>query len=149
VLAGYPIYPGDKSAGGWVRVGFPLSEFEGLIGDELHRLVIFSERSDILYIGQAKIRLETTAIQVSPAAYPAIARVGQPVTFVANAQAGLTPFEAVWDFDNSDDITEQATGARVVNVYRQPGEYEAAVTVRDTTGAIAEAKTIALLVRVK
>jgi hypothetical protein len=149
VLSEYPIYPGDRNAAGWVRVGFPLSEFKGPIGDKLDRMVIYAEQPDTLYVGEVKLALDTQPIEAAPAAYPAITRVGQPVTFLVNAKPTLTPIRAVWDFDNSNGIQEQATGTRVVNVYTQPGDYEATVTTSDATGASLATKTYVILVRVK
>jgi PKD repeat protein len=61
----------------------------------------------------------------------------------------LTPIRAVWDFDNSNGIQEEAAGTRVMNVYTQPGDYEATVTISDATGASPATKTYVMLVRVK
>jgi hypothetical protein len=149
VLSDYPIYPGDRDPSGWVRVGFPLREFKGPIGDKLNRIVIFDERPDIVYIGAMRLVLDTTPLEARPTAYPAMANVGQAVTFMLNASAGLAPVQAVWDFNKADGIQEQATGARVMNVYDQPGDYEATVAVADATGANPEKRTYAVLVRVK
>jgi hypothetical protein len=149
VLSDYPIYPGDRNAAGWVRVGFPLSEFKGPIGDKLDRMVIYAGRPDVVYVGEVRLALDTQPVEATPAAYPAIAKVGQPVTFLLNAKPTLTPVRATWDFDNSNGIQEDATGARVMNVYTQPGDYEATVTVSDATGASAATKTYVILVRVK
>ncbi|UCH36599.1 MAG: PKD domain-containing protein [Armatimonadota bacterium] len=149
VLADYPIHPGDRNASGWTRVGFPLSEFKGPLGDQLERIAVFSERPDIFYVGEMKITLDTSPLGAKPVAYPAIARTGQPVTFLADAKGGLAPVQAVWDFDNSDGVETQATGTRVTNVYDQPGDYEATVIVSDATGANPESKTYVVLVRVR
>jgi len=149
VLSAYPIYPGDRDSSGWVRVGFPLREFKGPIGDKLSRIVVFDERPDIVYIGAMKLLLDTTPLEAKPTAYPAIAKLGQPVTFVLNAKAGLAPVQAVWDFNKEDGVQEETTGARVMNIYNWPGDYEATVTVADATGANAEKKTYTVLVRVR
>ena len=149
VLADYPIYPGDRNAAGWVRIGFPLRDFKGPIGDRLDRIALFGEQADTVYIGEMKLALDTTPVEARPAAYPAITKVGQPVTFLLNAKAGLTPLRAVWDFNASNGIQEEATGTRVTNVYDQPGDYEATVTVSDATGANPEKRTYVVLVRVK
>jgi hypothetical protein len=149
VLPAYPVYPGDKKSGAWFRIGFPLRKFDGPVGDRLQSIAIFADRADTVYIGAVKLRLETAPIIAKPAAYPAIARVGQPVTFLANASAGLSPLDIEWDFDNADGVQVQAEGPRVVNVYTRPGYYEATVTVRDATGGAAEPRTQALLVQVK
>jgi len=149
VLPAYPVYPGDKKSGAWFRIGFPLRKFDGPVGDRLQSIAIFADRADTVYIGAVKLRLETAPIMAKPAAYPAIARVGQPVTFLANASAGLSPLDIEWDFDNADGVQVQAEGPRVVNVYTRPGYYEATVTVRDATGGAAEPRTQALLVQVK
>ena len=148
VLPDQPIYPGSKDASSWVRVGFPLRDFKGPIGGKLDRIAIFGERRDTVYIGQVKLVLDNTPIEASPAAYPAIASVGKPVTFLANARAGLAPVNAVWDFDNSNGIQAEATGLRVMNVYDRPGDYEATVTITDATGASPEKRTYIVLVRV-
>ena len=149
VLADYPIYPATRESDGWVKVAFPLSEFRGPIGDQLDRIAIFAERSDVIYIGEVKLALNTAALEASPAAYPGTAQAGEAVTFLANATAGDAPIEAVWDFDNSNGVQVEATGTRVVNVYNKPGDYEATVTIRDATGANAESRTYVLLVRVR
>jgi len=149
VLSDYPIYPGDRNSAGWVRVGFPLSEFKGPIGDKLDRMVIYAQRPDTMYIGEVKLALDTQPLEAAPAAYPAITRVGQSVTFLLNPKPTLTPIRAVWDFDNSNGIQEEAAGTRVMNVYTQPGDYEATVTISDATGASPATKTYVMLVRVK
>jgi len=149
VLNGYPIYPGNRDPSGWVRVGFPLQDFKGAVGDKLDRIVIAGRRADIFYIGAMRLVLESAEPGARPTAYPAIARVGQPITFVLNPSAGLAPVKAVWDFDKGGGVREEATGSRVMNVYNRPGEYDAIVTVSDATGANAEKRTYAVLVRVK
>ncbi len=149
VLPDAAIYPGDKNDAGWVRIGLPLSRFDGPIGDKLQSIAIFSDSADTLYFGEIKLLLDTSPIAARPGAYPAITQVGEPVTFVAEASAGLTPVEASWDFDNSDGIQQDAQGARVVNVYTNPGTYLVTATIRDATGADPDARVFELLVQVK
>jgi hypothetical protein len=150
VLPDYPIYPGDRNNAGWVRIGFPLADFNGAIGDKLQRILILTHGADTVYIGEIKLRLDTSTIQARPMVQPAITQVGQPVTFLANATAGLTPLKVEWDFGAAAGGQPQlATGDRVVNVFEQPGSYEVMMTVRDATGANPEPRTYALLVQVK
>jgi hypothetical protein len=149
VLPAYAIYPGNSDAPGWVRVGFPLGQFKGAIGDKLSRITIFGDRPDTVYIGEVKLALETSQLEARPAAYPANAKVGEPVTFLANARAGLSPIEAVWDFGQASGGQPPVAGDRVVNVFNQPGDYEVRVTVSDTAAANPEHRTFAVLVRVR
>jgi len=149
VLPDYPIYPGDRNEGGWVRVGFPLRDFKGRIGDKLNQITIFTERPDVVYVGEVKLLLNIAPLEASPIAYPAIAKVGQPVTLMARANEGLAPIRAVWDFDMSNGLQEEASGARVTTVYNKAGDYEATVTMSDATGANPETKAYVVLVRVK
>jgi len=149
VLPAYSVYPGNSEAPGWVRVGFPLSQFKGAIGDKLTRITIFGDRPDTVYIGEVKLALETAQLDARPAAYPANTKVGEPVTFLANAHAGLSPVQAVWDFGQVSGGQPPVGGERVVNVFNQPGEYEVRVTVSDTAAASPETKTFAVLVRVR
>jgi hypothetical protein len=149
VLPDSPIYPGDRNAAGWVKIGFPLRDFKGTVGDKLNQIAIFTERPDTVYIGQVKLLLNVAPLEARPVAYPAIAKPGQPVTLMARATEGLAPIRAVWDFDKSNGMQEEAVGTRVTNVYNKPGDYEATVTVSDATGANPETKSYVVLVRVK
>jgi hypothetical protein len=149
VLSDAPIYPGDKNDAGWVRIGLPLSDFDGPIGDKLQSIAIFSDRADTLYLGEIRLLLDTSEITARPGAYPAITNAGEPVTLVADASAGLGPVETSWDFDSSDGIQQDAQGARVVNVYTRAGAYVVTATIRDATGANAEPRVFEMLVQVK
>jgi hypothetical protein len=149
MLPGYPIHPGTKNPAGWVRLGFPLHEFDGPIGDKLQRILVFSDRADTLYVGEIRLQLDVAAVEARPIASPAIARVGQPITFIANASAGLSPLDISWDFDDSDGIERQAEGPRVMNAYDRPGPYYVIATIRDATGANPQARSYILLVQVK
>jgi len=149
MLPDYPIHPGTRNPAGWVRIGFPLHEFDGPIGDKLQRILVFSDRADTLYIGEIRLQLDVAPVEALPIASPAIARVGQPITFVANASAGLSPLDISWDFDDSDGIERQAEGPRVMNAYDRPGPYYVIATIRDATGANPQARSYILLVQVK
>jgi hypothetical protein len=60
------------------------------------------------------------------------------------AVGGISPLQYSWDFDNSDGLQEDATGQRVVHVFRKesptlgnsdPKPYIVTLTVSDVSGA--------------
>lgn len=60
------------------------------------------------------------------------------VTFGAEVTGGTAPYELAWDFDG-DGKTDNTQAKPEAFVFGRPGEYEAAVTVKDSTGQTASA----------
>jgi len=75
------------------------------------------------------------AVPVADAGSDKTATVGSTVSFSGDASTddiGIASYS--WDFDESDGITSEATGAAVTNAYTTAGTYTVTLTVTDTGG---------------
>lgn len=121
---------------GWKQVVVPLSFFKGSVNGMLRRAIVSGNTTDMFYLGEMKIVTEPVAkIALDTAVEPYEAKVGEKITFTAQAQAGIAPLEIVWDFDASDGFQEEAVGETVYNYYYKAGEYTATCIVKDLSGA--------------
>jgi hypothetical protein len=128
--------PGTKDERGWTYVAVPMSTFKGQVSEQVKRLMIFTDRPDVLYISQIRLKLlKLEPMRVNLSSDPVVAKAGQIVKLTAQVEAGPTGYLVTWDFDDRDGIRVDAAGENVIARYGQPGEYVVTCTVTDLSGA--------------
>jgi hypothetical protein len=148
------LYPAQEE--GWFSVAIPFVAFKGTINGQtesidkadsakVREVRIFGDNKDTFWIGEIRTTTDDEPISVDALDELEVS-VGEAVEFTATATGGISPLQYTWDFDLSDGLQEDATGATVVQVFRkpskevpgQPGElqpYVVTVIVRDLSGA--------------
>ncbi|UCC69313.1 MAG: hypothetical protein JSV79_05205 [Armatimonadota bacterium] len=130
--------PKDKH--GWTRVSIPLSQFKGIEGATSLRAVgVFADQSDVFYLGRLGLLIDRTPVEIVVTAEPLVARADQLIDFSVELRGGPINPEIFWDFDEADGIQQEAVGAKVKYLYKEPGDYLATCTVRDRGGVKPEA----------
>lgn len=128
----------------WLPLSVPLSALKFPAGSEnspLAAVTIGGDGNGTFYIGQIRLISDTTPISVQPIASQDVA-AGDDVTLQARATGGVTNLKYSWDFDSSDGITEDGTGATVTHSYAKGNKtYTATLTVSDVDGIKKPAKT--------
>jgi len=121
---------------GWKQLAVPLSFFKGKLGGKLQTVMVFGNTTDMFYLGEMKLATEPVvkiSLQTGVDLYEA--KVGDKITFTADASAGFAPLEIAWDFGISEGLHEDAMGEKVYNYYYKAGEYTVTCLVKDLTGA--------------
>jgi GH35 family endo-1,4-beta-xylanase len=99
-------------------------------------------RASVAEPSQSKVAGEGLSVSITPDFEKSFAqvagRVPFTVTFGVKVTGGAPPYQVGWDFegDGKTDSTQEKPAAVV---FAKPGEYNATVTVRDSTGQIASA----------
>jgi hypothetical protein len=128
--------PGTKDERGWTYVAVAMSMFKGQVSENVSRLMIFTDRPDVFYVSQIRLKLlKLEPIRVNVSSDPVVAKPGQIVKLTAQVEAGPTGYLVTWDFDDRDGIRVDAAGENVIARYGQPGEYVVTCTVTDLSGA--------------
>ena len=104
----------------WSTVATPLVALTGLklTNGELKEVDIFGDSPATIYLGEVRVLRDETPIRVDDLSEQTIA-VNDTVTFVASADAGVTPLKYEWDFDASDGVNVDAEGRVVKHKYRK------------------------------
>jgi len=124
-----------KDKRGWLPVSVSLARFKGPEGAKQLRAVgLFSEQSDVFYLGQLRLLVDRTPVRAAVKAEPAITRTGQVIDFSVELSGGPVDPQISWDFGESDEVKQQAVGARVKYVYKKAGDYLVTCTVADRGG---------------
>ncbi|MHB9110671.1 MAG: PKD domain-containing protein [Armatimonadota bacterium] len=130
-------YPKEEINNFWVRIGIPLSQIrQGTpIGGKLYRIVITSDEPTEFLVGRMAFVRDSDPIQANMFVFPPFLEAKRSIFFASRVEAGLTPYEVQWDFDNQAGESVDAVGERVTYTYPAEGLYTITCTVRDKTGA--------------
>jgi hypothetical protein len=127
--------PGTRDERGWTYVAVPISMFKGQLSENVRRLMIFTDRPDVFYVSQIRLRLlKLGPISANVWSDPVVAKPGQIVNLTAQVDAGPTSYLVTWDFDDRDGVGVDAAGDSVIARYSKAGEYMVTYTVRDLIG---------------
>jgi hypothetical protein len=141
-----PIVLENAQEMGWQQMAVPFVAFKGadkLKSFKLREVRIFTDKKDEFNIGEIRTTTDDEPIQVEPLENLEVS-VNDTVQFSAKASAGLSTLKYSWDFDASDGIQEDATGPRVLHVFKKasgtnaagaPVPYIVTLTVSDISGA--------------
>jgi hypothetical protein len=164
----WPLIPGTLNSAGWRRVDIPLAAFKSSgaeRGEILRGLRISSDRADMFYIGQIKLVLESSPIELKIKATAAEAAANEPATtkagevesinakvgagikFHAAVDAGPSLVRISWDFDSKNGKQVEAEGKDVEWIYEKSGVYTVTCTATDQYGSKQQvAKTLKVIV---
>ncbi|MBI3909954.1 MAG: hypothetical protein HY320_03360 [Armatimonadetes bacterium] len=147
VATNYPLALFADADTGWFKFTVPFAAFKGLdqlSGHTLKEIRLFGDARDLVWIGQIRTRSDDEEIVVDPLESGLVVAVGEPVEFSATATAGFSALDYSWDFDKEDGIQEDATGSRLVHVFRKPSPllsngdavpFTVTLTITDVSGA--------------
>jgi hypothetical protein len=135
VAEGAPVGVMPPDDRGWTPVAVPLSRFKGVEDAKAVRAVgIFTDESDVFYLGQVRLLVDRTPVQVTVSADPLVARTNQVISLAVSLRGGPINPRVAWDFDKGDGIQQQAVGSMVKYLYEEPGDYLVTCTVSDRDG---------------
>jgi hypothetical protein len=112
-----------------------LSEFKGASGGDVVRAVgVFSDESDVFYLGRVRLLVDRRPIELSIEAVPLMARPDEVIEFSVSWRGGAIDPRATWDFDETDGIQQEAVGVKTSYLYKEPGDYMVTCSVSDRDG---------------
>jgi len=121
----------------WSILAVPVVALNGLKTSNgvIKEMMIFGDSYANLFLGESRIIHDETPIRVDELDERTVA-VGDNVSFVASADAGITPLRYEWDFDATDGVNVDAEGRSVKHKFRKPlkDDYTVTLTVRDPYG---------------
>lgn len=127
-----PLDPDDN----WVRIAVPLSKLklpEGTKEFHLSRLLIFSDMSATMYLGEIKLATDSSPLKVDSLSSLTVG-IQDKVYFIADTQAGVSSLKYSWDFDSSNGIQCESTGRMASYTYTRGGDFVVTLTVSDYDG---------------
>lgn len=129
-------FPADLVDQTWVRIAFPLNRVlpADRLRGTLNRLVLTSDTPANFQLGRLAVVHDMSTLQANITTAPAVLETGKAVYFNANANGGIAPCEATWDFDTAAGVSIDATGNQVTHVFVNPGTYLITCTIRDMYG---------------
>jgi len=130
-------YPLDEVGGNWVRLALPLNRMNAKypLGGEMRRLLITTDSPVKLLLGRFAFIRDVAMLRARITTMPAAPHAGEPITFVAGVEGGLTPYQVSWNFGLTPDATTiDASGEGVTTTFPKAGSYTVSCTVRDTDG---------------
>lgn len=136
-LEAYSVGELKFNPGEWKTFGIPLACLQDKVGQSfpVHRILLSADAPDTVYIGAIELSRDNTVITAScQASRTNDIRKNVPVTFTAMADSGVTAVRFSWDFDATDGIQEEATGARVRHSFPKPGRYVVTMTAAPEEG---------------
>jgi hypothetical protein len=120
---------------GWTPVAVPLAQFQGVSeAANLRAIGVFADRSDVFYLGRARLIVDRSPVDITVKADPLITAPDQVIDFSVELRGGPITPRVSWDFDDADGIQEQALGPKVKYLYKTPGDFLATCTVTDSSG---------------
>lgn len=131
-----PLTSAGKAAGRWVRVGIPVASIPrfGQTNMVVDRIAVSGDARTIFYLGEVRVVTDSTPIQGFLDRTEMNLARGDEVLLTASAEGGYSVLEYAWDFDASNGVQDDATGAGVYHRFRIPGEYVVTCTIRDKYG---------------
>lgn len=125
-----------NASGRWVRTSIPIDRIPGFAKSnrQIAAMAISGDAPAYFYIGEIRVTTDQTPIQGSINNTDLNIGKGTEVILSANAEAGLTPVEFVWDFDAKDGLQEEAWGQAIRHKFRIPGDFVVTLTIRDPYG---------------
>lgn len=128
---------------GWAKIGIPLMDLAPKLATgtfPIDRMLISADSPDTLYLSQMSLVNDNTEIAAKVERFNADPtqadfKVNKPIIFTATAESGITPIKFCWDFDASDGIQEEATGARVEHAFAKEGKYTVTLTAKPADGS--------------
>ncbi|MCL5103727.1 MAG: PKD domain-containing protein [Armatimonadetes bacterium] len=120
----------------WVRVVVPLCKLklpEGTKEFRLSRLMIFSDMSCTMHLGEIKLMTDNKPIKVDSLGSRTLG-VQDRVYFIAETDGGVSSLKYSWDFDNSNGIQAESTGRMASYTYTRGGDFTITLTVSDHDG---------------
>lgn len=130
------IVPIDRTrevADGWYQVTIPISKFGGpgcANAKQLQQLAVFGDVSEHMWVGRVQMVSETQPLKAEIGPNRTVKK-GEEVTFAAAAQPNDAPAKYKWDFDDWDELKEDATGRSVTWKFMDAGFYTVTLTVTD------------------
>ena len=120
---------------GWTPVAVPLSQFQGIQeAASLRAIGVFADRSDVFYLGRARLVIDHTPVDITVKADPSMTTPDQLIDFSVELRGGPLIPQISWDFDEADGLQQQAFGPKVKHLYKRPGDFLATCTVTDRSG---------------
>jgi hypothetical protein len=131
-----PLTSAGKAAGRWVRVGIPVAVIPRFNQTNMiiDRIAVSGDARTVFYLGEIRVVTDSTPIQGFLDRTEMNLARGDEVLLTASAEAGYSVLEYAWDFNASNGVQTDATGAAVYHRFRIPGEYVVTCTIRDKYG---------------
>jgi hypothetical protein len=125
-----------RSAGKWIQAGIPVSMIPGFAKTNkmIQSIAVSGDAPSYFYVGEIKVATDDSPIQGHIHNEPFNVGKGTEMVLQGSADGGATPLVFSWDFNSSDGVQEDATGAAVRHKFRIPGTFEVTLTVKDIYG---------------
>ena len=132
--------PPSEDVDAYVPISFPISALAKAAdkpltgeGTKLKSLVIAGDKYGQFNIGEIGVVTDETDISIAPLE-DQIVFPNQDITFTANAEGGASTLAFSWDWDDKDDIQQDAVGRTATHTFKKTGKYTVTLTVRDVDG---------------
>lgn len=121
---------------GWRQIGIPLQAITGFgkTNKDVKDVTFSGDSLATFYVGEIRVANDSTPITGSLDRSDMNLALGDEVEFNGSAFGGASQLVYNWDFDESDGLQVEATGATIKRRFRKPGKYVVTMTVVDVYG---------------
>lgn len=125
-----------RSAGKWVQAGIPVSMIPGFAktNKTIQSIAVSGDAPSYFYVGEIKVATDESPIMGHIHNEALNVGKGTEIVLQGSADGGATPLVFSWDFNSTDGVQEDATGAAVRHKFRIPGTFQVTLTVKDIYG---------------
>jgi len=132
-----PIPAQQQATPGWIPILLPLEQFKRigeLKNPLLKRLILSGDVEDEFYIARIRLVNDNEPLKVLVrGGEERTVQAGQPVTFEALAEVGLSIVKYRWNFGDGSPV-EETEASRATHTYKEAGDHILQVEVVDTEG---------------
>lgn len=147
VEASLPIEDARRRTDSWKSLALPLSSLKSLAktSGSIKEVRIFGDSVGTMFVGRVRVVQDQTPIRVDQLA-ERTAAVNDQLTFIASAEAGISPLKYEWTLVRPGEKAEKplpvdAEGRVFKHQFRKSGNYQVILTVRDPYGLKAPVST--------
>ncbi|MCE9557901.1 MAG: PKD domain-containing protein [Armatimonadetes bacterium] len=121
---------------GWRQIGIPLQAITGFgkTNKDVKDVTFSGDSLATFYVGEIRVANDSTPITGSLDRSDMNLALGDEVEFNGSAFGGASQLVYNWDFDESDGLQVEATGATIKRRFRKPGKYVVTMNVVDVYG---------------